>query len=101
MIFLSTSADVDCVITLGPLFNEFPNIDSNTVMDNRKGKGSRQVIPSISSKKTTVVVAASQDLKIGTKRPAEDYEWTSRIKREDKESGNYQRYTTKEKASSG
>lgn len=73
-------------------------------MDNRKGKGSRQVIPSISSKKTTVVVAASQDLKIGTKRPAErslDYEWTSRIKREDKQSGNYQRYTTKEKVSSG
>lgn len=81
-------------------------------MDNRKGKGSPQVAtPSISSRKTALVVsAASQDLKVGRKRPAPGpaerslslgYECTSRIKREDKESGNYQRYTTKEKASSG
>ncbi|KAI8565807.1 hypothetical protein RHMOL_Rhmol03G0290000 [Rhododendron molle] len=41
-------------------------------MDSRKGKGSPKVAtPSISSRKTTLVVsAASQDLKVGRKRPA-------------------------------
>ncbi|KAI8016295.1 hypothetical protein LOK49_LG05G02126 [Camellia lanceoleosa] len=29
------------------------------------------------------------------------YEWTSRVKHEDKKSGSYERYTTKEKASKG
>ncbi|KAL7246542.1 hypothetical protein ACSBR2_001603 [Camellia fascicularis] len=77
-------------------------------MEKGKHKGSQQLISSVFSGKETNVPtpAASNDVVMRKiENPLVDrsqtYEWTSRVKHEDKKSGSYERYTTREKASKG
>ncbi|XP_057495781.1 uncharacterized protein LOC130780788 [Actinidia eriantha] len=71
-------------------------------MADGSGKGSRQVIPYSSSSKTTLPRTGY----LGTlsAKPAEQslaYERTTRVRHEYKQTGSYERYSVKEKASTG
>ncbi|KAL7263509.1 hypothetical protein ACSBR1_001628 [Camellia fascicularis] len=68
-------------------------------MEKGMDKGTQQLISSIFSRKeTNVSTPAAKNLLLDR---SQTYEWTSWMKHEDKKSGSYKRYTTKEKASKG
>lgn len=74
-------------------------LDSEFPMSSRSGKRSREVIPSHSSGKSAIYGTVGALIGRPVEQPR-SYERITRARYEDKQTGSYERYTTKEKASS-